>query len=601
MIRDNELAGLALTLSRDTQMKITIGGDTSSCSADGSQINIARMPATPLGRLLMTGLVFHEVAHKHHTTGNRPAGLLGELTNIIEDVRVEALLIRDRPGTSFDLEAVTNYYAKKGNLAPRDLPCALLGLVMAYGRTEILGQHALGTLLSPCRKRLAASFGDSWVREVEQILEAEFPRLTSTNDALRLAEALIGKLRQTPEPDPPSAGKNTGQEKGAQGEKQEEPGAEGEGGARPMDQDKEEGGDENGSGNGGGSGEEESETGEDPAETDGLATRSDASAQQGSEEKASSQKAEKKTPGPHPPTEREIEQMLLAGTGGYGDLSQMVTQELTDLAAKTPQHLRLHTPLLPKVGRRRASSNKLDETHALAACSRMRSRLLTLLQAETLKPKHYGSSGRKLVGKRLVRMALGDARLFARRVETRALSTAVVILLDTSGSMYDECAGGLKRFEIANPAAYALHVALKGLPGVVAASAAFATPSRHQPSLNVLVDFAEAPKSSAFNIQPDGGTPTHDALWYARAALLQRPEARKIILLLTDGYPMNAEETLAATTGCEKDGIEIAALGIETEAVSRYWKNFQIIRDVRELPQAMFMMMERSLLPQKSV
>jgi cobalamin biosynthesis protein CobT len=291
--------------------------------------------------------------------------------------------------------------------------------------------------------------------------------------------------------------------------------------------------------------------------------------------------------------------MLLTGTGGYGDLSAMVTQELTDLAAQTRQHLRHDIPLLPKVGRRRASPNKLDETHALAACSRMRSRLLTLLQAETLQPRHYGSSGRKLVGKRLVRMALGDARLFARRVESRALSTAVIILLDTSGSMFDECAGGLKRFEIANPAAYALHVALKGLPGVVAASAAFATPSRHQPSVNILVDFAEAPKSNAFNLQPDGGTPTHDALWYARAALLQRPESRKIILLLTDGFPMNGEETLAATKRCEKDGIEIAALGINTEAVRRYWKNFEVIKDVRDLPQAMFIMIEQSLLSQK--
>ncbi len=600
MIRDNELAGLALTLSRDTQMKITIGGDTSYCSPDGRHINIARMPATPLGRLLMTGLVFHEVAHKHHTRGSRPAGLLGELTNVIEDVRVEALLIRGRPGTAYDLEAVTTYYVQKGNLVPRDLPCALLGLVMAYGRTEILGQHALGALLAPCRKRLVAAFGVPWVREVEQMLEVEFPRLTSTSEAQRLAEALIAKLRENPEKDPPSAGKKTGQEKGTQGGKQEEAGAEGESGECPMDQDEEEGGDENGSG------EEEKEsepgeTGEDPEATDGLATRSDASSQQGSEGKASSQKAEKKTPCPQQPTEREIEQMVLSGTGGYGDLAKMVTQELTDLAAQTPQHLRHEIPLLPRVGRRRASSNKLDETHALAVCSRMRSRLLTLLQAETLQPRHYGSSGRKLVGKRLVRMALGDARLFARRVETRALSTAVVILLDTSGSMYDECTGGLKRFEIANPAAYALHVALKGLPGVVAASAGFASPSRHQPSVNVLVDFAEAPKSEAFNIQPDGGTPTHDALWYARATLMQRPESRKIILLITDGYPMNGEETLAATKRCTTDGIEIAALGIETEAVSRYWKNFQIIKDVRELPQAMFMMMERSLLPQTDV
>ena len=43
MIRDQELAGLAMVLSRDANIKITVGGDSSFCKPDGSHINIARM------------------------------------------------------------------------------------------------------------------------------------------------------------------------------------------------------------------------------------------------------------------------------------------------------------------------------------------------------------------------------------------------------------------------------------------------------------------------------------------------------------------------------------------------------------------------------
>ena len=89
MLRDQELAGLAMTLGRDANIKITVGGDGSFCKPDGSHINIARMPSTPLGRMLMTGLVFHEIGHKNHTKGGKPNGLLGNMMNVIEDVRVD--------------------------------------------------------------------------------------------------------------------------------------------------------------------------------------------------------------------------------------------------------------------------------------------------------------------------------------------------------------------------------------------------------------------------------------------------------------------------------------------------------------------------------
>ena len=198
MIRDQELAGLARTLGRDHHLKITIGGKNSYCSADGQRIHISRMPSTPLGRLLMTGLVYHEVAHKNYTQGSNSSGLLGEMTNVLEDIRVEGCLMKDRPGTGYDLERVTDYYVEKGSLSPQDIPSAFLGLVMAYGRGIVLKQKGIMALLDPCRKKLGQSFGSTFPGDVETLLEQRLSALRITEDSRKLAKKLMELLRQQP-------------------------------------------------------------------------------------------------------------------------------------------------------------------------------------------------------------------------------------------------------------------------------------------------------------------------------------------------------------------------------------------------------------------
>lgn len=583
MMRDSELAGLALTLGRDHQMTITLGGETSYCTPDGSHINIARMPTTPLGRLLMTGLVFHEVAHKHHTRGSRPAGLLGELTNIIEDLRVEALLIKERPGTAFDLDAVTQYYAAKGALTPKDLPQALLGLVMAYGRSGVLCQQGLSDLLENCRTMLSGFLGQDFVQTAETLLTKRLAALSSTPESVRLAEELIELLWQQTKQPPPPISTSSPEAQLSDPKNQKTTGTQNKKvhiSPPRLDLPRE-------------------KKHEDPAQQDGCGGREsdrmppDPIASS-SETPVSllSQTGQRSAL----PTGPQIREMLVQGTGGFGDLSALMTQELDALATQIPAATLQGIPALPAVGRRSTGGTPLDETQALCACARMGARLRVLLETQKPEPKACGRSGRKLVPHRLVRLALGDPRIFRRRSDQQALNTAVVILLDTSGSMADQVTRNLQRYQIANPAAFALHHTLYGLSGVKVATAAFSNRCYAGPDITLLADFGEKPHSATFNIFPDGGTPTHSALWYARAALLQRPEPRKILCVVTDGYPANREETLAATRRCEKEGIEIAALGIDTEAVGQFWKHHRVIRKVEALPQAMFAVMEERLL-----
>jgi cobalamin biosynthesis protein CobT len=287
--------------------------------------------------------------------------------------------------------------------------------------------------------------------------------------------------------------------------------------------------------------------------------------------------------------------MVATGAGGYGDLSNLLTRELDTLAAAQPQTTTNVLPEFPLIGRHRTKGGRLDEVGALSASSRMRARLLGLLQSVKHQPDAYGCSGRKLACQRLVRLSLGDPKVFRRRVESKAMNTAVMILLDLSGSMASRSANEVIRAAVASLAAFALHHCLSGLAGVKVSSAEFSSRDNAQTEINILADFGEKPQSSAFNIPPDGGTPTHSALWYARAALLQRPEPRRIILILTDGSPCSSDRTMDATRRCLRDGIEIVAIGVLTDAVQRFWENNQVITSVADLPKAMFEAMEELL------
>ncbi len=567
MLRDTELAGLARTLGNDTNLTITVGGDNSYCSSDGSNINIARMPSTSLGRMLMTGLVFHEVAHKKHTQGGRPQGLLGDLTNIIEDVRVEALTIQDRPGTRYDLEAVTTYYAGKGDLTPTDTSTSLLGLVLSYGYGEILQHHAVKELHATCQTMLAEALGSAFVTDLLQLLDKDFPILSSTIDAQSLAQRILDRLKQVPEKEKSSAAQvDEDSEEATENDSSSE-------GQQPQQQKSE---------------PSTSDPTEDDSSPEGQQQKSNPTSDDSTRSDSSIDKAPAIPAAPRP-TEQEIDQIISAGSGGYGDRSSAMLQDLNEIASQTPQEVLHALPLLPaaeRVTQPDRYAEPLDESEAIATSSRLRSRLLTLLQGKQRRAHAAGSSGRRIDQRRLVKMAFGDPKIFRRKEELKALNTAVVTLIDGSGSMMATSGSTRTLSSIANASAFALNRTLYGLAGVSAASAVFA--GREGTNIRITADFGEKPAAPLFQVRPSGSTPTDVGLWYARAALLGRPESRKLVLLITDGSPDDTDATKAATDRLLRDGIEIVAVGIQTDAVKYIWEQYCVVQDVGDLPRALF-------------
>ena len=576
MIRDQELAGLAMTLGRDAKIKITVGGDNSYCKNDGSHINIARMPSTSLGRMLMTGLVFHEIGHKNFTTGGgRPDGLLGDMINVVEDIRVDMKTIESRPGTCFNLEAVTTHYINKGSLEPKNLTHALLGKVMAYGFGRILKQAAILALEDICNEMMDDAFGSEFIDDVDAIIK-DMDKLCSTADSRVMAQKLIDLLVQQkapphqPQPQTPASSITQSAAQGTPSDASHEPND-------PQTQQTQH---NQGQAQRGGQWCNDDLSGTQRQGEDGT----EENPQQGQRGmQASGSGAGASRGGGKRPTVEEIDKMLKNNTG-YGDLSSLIQKELDEIADNTPYKVLAGIPLLPDIGRLRALHGKLNEVEAISASSRMRARLMGMLQSMKMQPTSYGLSGRKLAAGRLVRMATGDPRIFRKKVEAVEVNTAVMVLLDLSGSM-------CSRYRVANAAAFALHTTLFGLKGVAVCSAEFSG-KNVTPEINILVDFGRKPLSENFNHYPFDGTPTHNAIWAGRALLLQRPEPRKILLILTDGCPDNGAATRSATQKALKDGIEIAAIGIMDGSVRNYWNNHKVIKTIQELPSAMFGIME---------
>jgi cobalamin biosynthesis protein CobT len=226
-----------------------------------------------------------------------------------------------------------------------------------------------------------------------------------------------------------------------------------------------------------------------------------------------------------------------------------------------------------------------------AATNALLQRLAGLLQAETLCRRYSAVTGRRIDTRRLCRFEAGDARIFVREVAGLKTDTAVQILVDRSGSMGSSCAKGKTRIarpiEVARASCYATALALQQVPGVRVAAAAFPGNGDHE--VMVMAQFAERIDRQAgrfASLEAKGGTPMAEAMLWAAGELLAQREARRILLVTTDGaYDEALGQAMVARL--ERAGIEALGIGIHCDVSSIFVRSRRIAA-IGELPAAMF-------------
>lgn len=556
----SSLPMVASMLGRQLGVHIEIG-QTTTAMTNGKTI---RLPALPLDepRLvpLVRGYIDHECGHIRATTfdvlahENRP--LVRALTNILEDVRIEKVMSDEYPGCRYNLDemhfhldtpvtedekdahVVSLFDPAEPDWKPIDI---LNAYVLQKSRSEVLNQRLPTRHLPQTAQVFEASLGAELKREFDTAL-ARTARLGSSADAHALAQELASLIEYD-------------SENSASG-----------GAPSPKAADKA------------------------PTPSGGCPADPSASAKTSTDAEASPQAMARSILSDTPDKSGDIGEMLArqieqASEQAQRDGTALACGDELEAASQSEQEVNR----APGSGLAQATlaGAPVDYARTLAASTQLRNRTQRLLQSETLVRIRPGYSGKHLLSRRLYRVAVGDARIFARRTEQRGFNTLLGVLVDRSGSMDGfPC-------EMAMQAALSIAAAFETVHGVRVCVAAFPGQTTYTVPLQFPV---ERSRQACQRYIPDGngGTPMAEALLTMARGLAPAPEHRKIITVITDGGVNKPAVTRALVDRLTRSGWEILGIGIRVD-VSEVIPASCRIGSVEELAGKLFALLNARL------
>jgi Mg-chelatase subunit ChlD len=216
----------------------------------------------------------------------------------------------------------------------------------------------------------------------------------------------------------------------------------------------------------------------------------------------------------------------------------------------------------------------------------LRRRMKTLIEASRRLPIKVRDEGHEISERHLVHIAVGDPRVFAHRAPHRAVNTAIVVLVDRSGSMEGA------PIMVANEAAYAVALSLSSIREAKCAVLAFPAHA----GAAVLKPFdRQVVRPQDFACSAGGGTPLKEALYRSAAMLVRRREERKILIVATDGQPDDPDGAKLALRMLTHHGVECVGVGIRCNAVTGLFQEATVIQALEDLPAALFGLLQRRL------
>lgn len=598
----NALPIVAAAYGRKFGVKIEVGGKTAY--TNGQIINIPDVSDSFLKhRDVIWGYLAHEAAHVRFTTFmDRPQNLYGDLLNILEDTRIEREMVRVYPGTFNTLYAVAEYMANVGHyvlLTPENPPAQIVaGYCLYYLQYRYMEQDVLRPFLDAGKVALQHILPPATISQLDAILDS-VQNTKSTSEVSQLAEAIINLLKQTADSDPQknqSAASPNQDQSNTDSDQEQNTGSDsnqGQGDEKSDQKDasQNQASDQNSAQN---SDSSQDLTGQDSNQ--GGAGQSQASAQgDDSNSQGQGSGSSRKDQGvkPDPDYVTAIKAALEAQDGEtLGDLKDRLKEEInaSQKADSCDYEKALEAkgwglPLLPQ--------NLLNQV--MFESNRLRTQLYGLVQAKNHTAKRSERRGKHLDKTRIARLVSGDFRVFSQAAQRVKPNTAVHLLIDLSSSMDDKPIKGKSSADIAKESALALALALESIHGVNVAVTYFCTYQRA--NFFPIVKHGEKVRQKAklFNRQTCGRTPLAESLWYAGAQIVQTKNDRKIILVVTDGKPDNANHALDAIEICKRSGIELIGVGIRNPIVSHFFENHINITQTHELGPALFSLIEKKL------
>lgn len=541
---------------------------------------------------LAYGYTAHESAHFKYSdyevlVESLESPLRKSLTNILEDIRIEKAIGIVYPGLRTFLDNLNKLMIKKGlfgTTSAFDSPVSIVTSYVLYsGYYESVKLEEFFPLFQSAQDALLAHFSHTQCADLQTIIN-KIHSAQSNRDALDVADEIIAYLQvliqqiTTANENPPSdtIDGDEGDDNGDvdQPQAESDPNGDESNEGEEGDAQSEPNGDDNGCDNGNKesdpSGEETGQPkSQEPAK--GKPSNDDSSADPG-------------------PSSEFVEAILNAAESDTReDTGELVSEMMHESAFRAKANMVI--PLSIECETNTPSGGVYLE-HVAKDSSGLRFTLSGVLQSEKHTKRSFRRQGARLATQRIPMISLGEQNLFVKRnVRTKAVNTAVSILLDASSSMRD----GL--MFPAQMSALSLSVALDGIKDVSNEVSFFPCGIGEDRSLKVIKSFAENARtvSGRFAIQPSGNTPTANALWSAVYRLVQRKEERKIVFVLTDGESNDADALRDVLQRCESSGIECVGIGIKTSAARDFPVNIRI-DNVSDLNAALADLVKKKLL-----
>jgi Mg-chelatase subunit ChlD len=575
------------------------GGSTASVSWQFPRVTL-NMPSLPADSQItraeadrLVAYIAHECCHVLHTDWNdwRRAVALGprvrHWVNAMEDVRIERTEIRNGAFPNLrnllaslcdrkHFEAVMES-AKVGRVIGAkvaDAPYVVCILGRLQNDYDVPTARMLPGSLSPDVKRL-----------VDYALRG-LPKCRSTMAVLRLAQELVAMERTMQQPAGAPGEPGEGQEgdgaPGEPGEGQEgdgapgEPGEGQEGDGAPGEPGEGAAGTppgvQEGDGAPGEPGEGAAGTPPGVQEGDGAPEEGDEAPEEG--EGAPGTPEDEAGHGPElDPNANTLEDMVrqIARRAGIDNLKTHLSGSAEHVLNTTRARIGRQDPR--PSDRNQAAAERLNAL--LTANSVLHGQVSRLLVSDEVHRRtHHETSGR-LDRRALVRMRAGALDVFSKRDDTPGIDTALLVLIDGSGSMNagvdDFNAGKGTRMDMAKATAWAVAKAAESANAKVAV-AAFHTPvenvraKMHHADIWLLKDWTVSVAESAAIISHAYGhsyTPLSQSIIGAAEYLREANATRRILLVLTDGAcELGARAVTAACNIAADMGVETVGLGM---------------------------------------
>lgn len=535
------------------------------------------------------GLTTHEVGHVLHTDwkalkGIDPDSHRKHLLNLLEDPRIDAKMVAERPGTTVMYDVLGERLVREGlespvtaDAAPND---ALFGWMHYHARGTLLNEAAYQALRDQARPVVEQHFGADLVTHLADLIE-ETRYARNTKQVLTLTDRILAFLEEAAKPpEPPEGDPQSSPED--QGSQEQAGGAQGADGGQKGDQD----------------GKTSPSASDDQGKQDASGNASPSSAD-GQGDKTPSPKPSagaKNDAGLDPDQAQKLADALKAPSKDFAEArTAALRKEQQDDTEQQQQKGATAMPIDPGAAGSGAggdsgtqglslSSDAIDTQRIGAITATARMRLRNLLNGRALDDVEVRDRGSKLSMKHAYRIAIGDPRIWQHRIEGEGTDTAIFLLIDVSGSM-----GG--QIVTAREAAYATALTFRGMTGVTTAVGTF-------PGNGMVMPFGGSPMShgSRFSFNAWGGTPMAEGIQFAGQHLIARPERRKLLIVVTDGAPDDAIRASAALRMMKHAGIETVGIGIGTQSVRHLFPVSEVMQSIEALPNVLFVTLKTQLL-----